>query len=112
MKLVIRYLAVTLAVILMAAIAAPVAHAQMGAKPAKVSVRAQRPQKATLTTKVNINSGSVDQLATLPGIGPSAAKKIVEFRSKGGPFKRLEDLMAVKGIGEKKYLKLKDRILL
>ena len=112
MKLVIRYLAVTLAVILMAAVAAPVTHAQMGAKPAKASTRAQRPQKATLTTKVNINSGSVDQLATLPGIGPSAAKKIVDFRSKSGSFKRLEDLMAVKGIGEKKYLKLKDRIAL
>lgn len=113
MKTLIRYFTIALVAALLAVAAAPVASAQMGGhRTPKASAQSQRSNKAALTTKVSINSGSVDQLATLPGIGPSAAKKIVEFRSKNGPFKRPEDLVAVKGIGEKKFLKLKDRIVL
>ncbi|RPI24183.1 MAG: helix-hairpin-helix domain-containing protein [Acidobacteria bacterium] len=60
--------------------------------------------------KVDINTGSVAELDTLPGIGPAIAARIVEFRSRNGPFRRPEDLMNVRGIGEKKFLKLKERI--
>ena len=42
-----------------------------------------------------------------PGVGPAMATRIVEFRKKNGPFKKAEDLMNVKGIGEKSFLKLK-----
>ena len=77
---------------------------------ATVTLQAQKP--AAPTAKVSINSGGADQLATLPGVGMATAQRIVEFRSKTGPFKRLEDLMAVKGIGEKKFNRLKDQITL
>jgi competence protein ComEA len=59
---------------------------------------------------VNINTASASELETLPGIGPSLAKKIVEFRQKNGGFKNPTDLMAVPGIGEKKYEQLKNLI--
>ena len=56
---------------------------------------------------VNLNSATVPQLETLPGIGRSTAEKIVEYRQKSGGFKKVEDLMNVQGIGEKSFLKIK-----
>ena len=49
--------------------------------------------------QVNINTASVDELAELPGIGPSLAARIVEYRETHGPFRTLEELLNVKGIG-------------
>ncbi|HPW16758.1 MAG TPA: helix-hairpin-helix domain-containing protein [Candidatus Aminicenantes bacterium] len=60
--------------------------------------------------KVNINSASVPELETLPRIGPVVAQRIVDFRTKNGAFKRIEDIMKVQGIGEKVYETLKDLI--
>jgi competence protein ComEA len=56
---------------------------------------------------INLNSATVDQLETLPGVGRKMAERIVEYRQKSGGFKKIEDLMNVKGIGEKNFLKLK-----
>jgi competence protein ComEA len=58
-------------------------------------------------TAVNLNTATADQLEALPGIGPATATRIVEYRQKNGPFKKIEDLMSIKGIGEKSFLKLK-----
>ena len=60
--------------------------------------------------KIDLNEATLEDLEDLPGIGTSTAKRILEFREKNGPFERIEDLMNVRGIGEKKFLKLKDRI--
>ena len=60
-------------------------------------------QKApTGATKVDINTASVKSLQALPGIGPSIAQRIVDYRTAHGPFKKVEDLTKVQGIGEKK----------
>jgi comEA protein len=59
---------------------------------------------------VNLNTATVEQLDALPGIGPAMAARIVEYRQKNGAFKKLEDLMNVRGIGEKNFLKLKPMI--
>ena len=59
---------------------------------------------------VNLNSATVPQLEALPGIGRATAERIVEYRQKSGGFKKVEDLMNVRGIGEKNFLKLKPLI--
>ena len=59
---------------------------------------------------VNLNTASAAQLESLPGIGARTAARIVEYRQKNGAFKKVEELMNVKGIGEKSFLKLKSRI--
>ena len=66
--------------------------------------------KSGPTQKIDLNSATLCELDSLPGIGLSMAERILEFRRKNGPFRRVEDLMNVRGIGEKKFLKLRDRI--
>jgi competence ComEA-like helix-hairpin-helix protein len=53
-------------------------------------------------TKINVNTASAELLEALPGIGPVIAKRIVEYREKNGFFANPENLIDVKGIGEKK----------
>jgi competence protein ComEA len=60
--------------------------------------------------KININTATQAELETLPRIGPSVAKGIVDFRTQNGNFKKIEDLMKVRGIGEKIFQQIKDRI--
>ncbi len=52
---------------------------------------------------VNLNTAEASQLALLPRVGPSVAQRIVEHRKANGAFKKVEDLMLVKGIGEKTF---------
>ena len=59
---------------------------------------------------VNINAASATDLEALPGIGAKTAARIVEYRQKNGPFKKIEELMNVRGVGEKNFLKLKPQI--
>ena len=96
-----RALFVILAVLAMATI--PAAAAQQKPSAAKTASRAS----AAPTTPVNINTATQEQLETLPGLGPKVAQRIIEYRQKNGNFKKVEDLMNVKGIGEKSFLKLK-----
>lgn len=60
--------------------------------------------------KVNINTASAAELEKLPQVGPKIAQRIIDYRKESGSFKRVEDLMKVKGIGEKTFAKLKDLI--
>lgn len=53
--------------------------------------------------QVNLNSASAEELALLPRVGPAIAGRIVEFRDDNGPFETLEDLMLVRGIGERTF---------
>jgi len=65
---------------------------------------------AAVPAVVNLNTATATQIATLPGIGERAAERIIEYREKNGGFKKIEELMNVKGIGEKSFLKLKPLI--
>lgn len=75
------------------------------AKPA-AAVKSVKPA-ATAAAPVNINTATQAQLESLPGLGAKAAERILEYRLKNGKFKKVEELMNVKGIGEKSFLKLK-----
>jgi competence protein ComEA len=59
---------------------------------------------------VNLNTATSTELATLPGVGAATATRILEYRQKSGGFKKIEELMNVRGIGEKTFLKLKPLI--
>ena len=59
--------------------------------------------RAEQTQKVNLNVATSSELESLPGIRPSTVERILEFREKKGPFKRIEDLMNVCGISEIKF---------
>ncbi len=61
-------------------------------------------------SKVNINTANQSELDSLPGIGPSIAQKIIDYREENGNFKTIEELQNVKGIGDAKYEEIKDRV--
>ncbi|PLS01217.1 helix-hairpin-helix domain-containing protein [Neobacillus cucumis] len=61
--------------------------------------------------KININNADEQELQNLPGIGPAKAAAIIEFRTTSGPFKTIEDLKNISGIGDKTFEKLKDLIV-
>ncbi len=78
----------------------------MASVPLVLAACAASPQKTASPTApavIDINRASVSDLARLPGVGPKLAQQIVAYRIKQGPFRRVEDLMIIKGIGSKKW---------
>lgn len=67
-------------------------------------------KKADLTTKVNLNTATLEQLCTLVGIGPAKAQAILDYRAENGSFTAIEDIQKVKGIGPATFAKNKDRL--
>jgi competence protein ComEA len=59
---------------------------------------------------VDLNKANAGDLASVPGIGPKIADRILDYRNKNGKFKSKEEIMNVKGIGQKKYEKIKNYI--
>ena len=88
--------------VLLLAMAAPVPAQE---KPAAKSKAAAAP-----SAPINLNTATVQQLEALPGVGARTAQLIVEHRQKNGGFKKVEELMNIKGIGEKSFLKLKPMV--
>ena len=100
-----RALFLLLTIVAIAAI--PAAAQQSSPKTEKPAAAAKAGKPAPSLALVNLNTATQAQLATLPGVGAKAAERILEYRQKNGQFKKIEDLMNVKGIGEKSFLKLK-----
>ena len=94
----------TLTLILAFAISAVVAPLAQTASPRD---KAKPTQSAAI---VNINTASSAELEALPGIGPKVAARIIDYRKTKGPFKKIEELMNVQGIGEKSFLKLRSQV--
>ncbi|HYS27028.1 MAG TPA: helix-hairpin-helix domain-containing protein [Vicinamibacterales bacterium] len=92
---------------LMAAIAAIALSAPSLSAQSKIP--APKPT-ATAAAPVNLNTATAEQLATIPGVGPKMAERILDYRQKNGGFKKVEDLMNVSGVGEKSFLKMKPLI--
>ena len=94
----------TIAALLVVGLGGMAIAAQDGSRPPSA--------KAAAAAPVNLNTATTAQLEALPGIGPSTAKRIVDYRQQNGGFKRLEELMNVRGIGETNFLKLKALVTL
>jgi competence protein ComEA len=99
-----RALLMVLAIVAIAALPAS-AQGKAPAAGAKTLPVAKSP--AAPGSVVNLNTATLAQLEALPGLGAAVARRILEYRDKNGNFKKVEDLMNVKGIGEKSFLKLK-----
>ena len=98
---------ILMAAILGIAVSAPAASAQSKATTPKTAAAATA---ATAAAPVNLNTATAEQLATIPGVGPKMAERIIDYRQKNGGFKKVEDLMNVSGVGEKSFLKMKPLI--
>jgi len=72
-----------------------------------LELRAEQPKPAP----VNINTATVEELARLPGIGPRIAERIVQHREKNGPFRRVEELLIIRGINRKKFEKIRPLVM-
>jgi competence protein ComEA len=94
----VRSLAATVLTAALALAAAPVAALAAGVD-AKQEIAA-----------VDVNNATVEELMAVPGIGQVIAQRIVEFREKNGPFKAVDDLLKVQGIGEKSLAKIRDHL--
>ena len=71
------------------------------------ALQSQREAAKPQAEAIDINKATANDLQKLPGIGPSLAKQIVAYREKHGPFGRVEDLMAIRGIGFKKWKEIR-----
>jgi len=81
------------------------------AAPAGRTAQATRTPTPTPALSVNINTANAQALDPLPGIGPALAQRIVDYREAHGPFKTIEDIMQVKGIGPAEFAAIKDKIV-
>lgn len=95
----------TALVVLALGVAAPALDAS-----ASQDAPTRQTQKPPADTPINLNSATAAELEKLPGVGAATAARIVEYRQKNGAFKKIEDLMNVRGIGEKTFLSLKPLI--
>ena len=75
--------------------------------PKETAPKATQPKEPAVTFPVNINTATVRELDALPGVGEVIAQRIIDYRSTNGPFQSVDELINVKGIGEKTLAKIK-----
>lgn len=70
----------------------------------------EKDEQAQTDKIININTATLDELMTLTGIGETIGQRIIDYRTENGAFSSIEEITEVKGIGEKNFEKIKDRI--
>lgn len=76
----------------------------------KAETKENKKTTATTDNKVSINTGTLEELMTIPGIGESKAQAIIEYRTQNGNFETIEDIKNISGIGDATYDRLKEYI--
>ena len=103
-----------LGVLFLAALAALYVHMSETAEGTDYTITTARRPEEPVTPEpaplVDVNTASLEELDTLHGIGPALAQRIIDYREANGPFRTIEQIMEVSGIGEAKFAELKDRI--
>ena len=80
-----------------------------GLSPATVSAAEPPAAKVTVET-IHLNHATAEQLQVLPGVGPALSERIISYRDQHGPFSSVDQLVAVKGVGQAKLASFKDRL--
>ena len=92
-------------------LSAPLVDGQHVHIPTKeIFLQAKNSSAAPSSDMVNINTDDAERLATLKGIGPALAQRIIEYREQNGGFKSIDEIKNVRGIGQKKFDAFKDKI--
>jgi comEA protein len=79
--------------------------------PTPAPVATVRSPQASLG-RVDLNQATVDDIDRLPGLGPTLAQRVIDYRRANGPFSTVDDLLSVKGIGPKKLARLRDLVVI
>ena len=91
-------------------LAAPLTDGQHIHIPTKEIFLLPQDISAASSDLVNINTADAEKLATLKGIGPALAQRIIDYREQNGAFKTIDEIKNVRGIGDKKFAAFKDKI--
>lgn len=86
-------------------------RARMTEQPVETDLAPAQEEFMPDVSPLDLNTATAEELDTLPGIGEELARRIVEYREENGPFGSVEEIMAVSGIGEKKFADLEGRII-
>lgn len=85
-------------------------QASLAAPTARGAAKAASADAGTKEAAIDVNAADVEKLIELPGIGRAIAQRIVDYRKEHGPFKSVDELLNVRGIGERMLEKLRDRL--
>lgn len=75
-----------------------------------VTFAADKPAANTASELIHLNQATAEQLQALPGVGPALSERIVLYRTEYGPFRTVDQLTEVKGVGQAKLAKFKDQL--